>query len=177
MLYYLYLLKPLFSPLNIFQYITFRAAAAFLSALFISLATGPGIIRWLRDKKGHKVRQDTPAQHQTKSGTPAMGGLIIYLAMLGSCLLWARLSNRFVLLLLVTSTVLFLLVFFDDYLKLSGDRKDGLVASVKLSVQLFLAFGAAAYLYIDPPNMAYATSLSVPYSNEWFIYLVVLYIP
>ena len=177
MLYYLYLLKPLFSPLNIFQYITFRAAGAFLTALFISLISGPGIIRWLRSKIAHKVRQDTPAHHQTKSGTPAMGGVIIYLSMLGSCLLWTRMSDRFVLLFLVTSTVLFLLGFIDDYLKTSEHRKDGLVPSVKLGVQLFLALGVAAYLYIDPPNLAYATSLSVPYSKEWFIYLGVLYIP
>jgi len=141
------------------------------------LATGPGIIRWLREKKGHKVRQDTPVQHQIKSGTPAMGGLIIYLAMLGSCLLWARLTNRFVLLFLVTATILFLLGFVDDYLKISETRKDGLIPVMKLSVQLFLALGVAAYLYIDPPNLAYATSLSVPYSKEWFIYLGALYIP
>jgi len=177
MLYYLYLLKPLFSPLNIFQYITFRAAAAFLTALFISLFSGPGIIRCLRSKMTHKIRQDTPAQHQTKAGTPAMGGLIIFLAMLGSCLLWARVSDRFVLLFLVTSTILFLLGFIDDYLKASAHRKDGLAASAKLGVQVFLALGVAAYLYIDPPNLAYATSLSVPYSKEWFIYLGVLYIP
>src|SRR5882762_9691128 len=105
MLYYLYLLKPLFSPLNIFQYITFRAACAFLSALFISLVSGPGIIRWLRSNKGHKVRVDTPAQHQTKSGTPSMGGLIIYLAMLSASLFWARMTDRFVLLYLATCTV------------------------------------------------------------------------
>src|SRR5690348_234760 len=112
MLYYLYLLKPLFSPLNVFQYITFRAAGAFISALLISLATGPSIIEWLKAQKAHhKVREDTPAQHQAKSGTPAMGGLIIYLAMILSCLLWARMSDRFVLLFLITSTALFLLGF------------------------------------------------------------------
>ena len=177
MLYYLYLLKPLFSPLNIFQYITFRAACAFLSALFISLVTGPGIMRWLRLNKAHKVRVDTPAQHQTKSGTPSMGGLIIYLAMASASLLWARLSNRFVLLFLVTGTILCLLGFVDDYLKASATRKDGLAPYVKMGIQLFLAMGVAGYLYIDPPNVAYATSLSVPYSKEWFIYLGALYVP
>lgn len=177
MLYYLYLLKPLFSPLNIFQYITFRSACAFLTALFISLITGPGMIRWLRTKKGHKIREDTPVQHQTKSGTPAMGGLIIYLAMTSACLLWARLPNRFVLLFLFTSTILCLLGFVDDYLKASENRKDGLSPSVKMGVQLFLAFGVAGYLYIDPPNLAYAASLSVPYSKGWFIYIGALYVP
>src|ERR1039457_6588390 len=162
MLYYLYLLKPLFSPLNIFQYITFRSACAFLTALFISLLSGPGMIRWLRGKKAHKVREDTPVQHQTKTGTPAMGGLIIYLAMTGACLLWARIQDRFVLLILITSSILCVLGFVDDYLKASEKRKEGLSPSVKMGVQVFLALGVAAYLYIDPPNLAYATSLSVP---------------
>jgi phospho-N-acetylmuramoyl-pentapeptide-transferase len=177
MLYHLYLLKSLFSPLNIFQYITFRSAGAFLTALLLSLATGPGIIRWLKSKKAQRIRPDTPAHHQTKSGTPAMGGLIIFAAMTGSCLLWARLSDRFVLLFLATCTVLWLLGFADDYLKAAENRKDGISPAVKMGVQVFLALGVAAYLYIDPPNSAYATSLSVPYSKEWFIQLGVLYVP
>src|SRR5580698_7260908 len=139
MLYYLYLLKPLFSPFNVFQYITFRSASAFLTALFVSLATGPGIIRWLRTKKAQRIRADTPAAHKAKSGTPAMGGLIIYLAMLFSCLLWARLTDRFVLLLLTTSTVLWMLGYADDYLKASEKRKDGLTPAVKMGIQLALA--------------------------------------
>src|SRR6266704_1245370 len=114
MLYRLYLLKPLFSPLNVFQYITFRSACAFLTALFLSLATGPGIIRWLRTKKAQRIRADTPTHHQAKTGTPAMGGLIIFGAMASSCLLWARLSDRFVLLFLATCTVLWLLGYADD---------------------------------------------------------------
>src|SRR5258706_3861646 len=127
MLYYLYLLKPLFSPLNLFQYITFRGAGAFLTALVISLTTAPGIIRWLKSKKAQKIRADTPVHHQAKSGTPAMGGHIIFLAMMTSCLLWARLTNRFVLLYLATCTVLWALGYLDDYLKASEKRADGLV--------------------------------------------------
>ncbi len=177
MLYHLYLLKPLFSPLNIFQYITFRAAGAFLTALSISLASGPKIIRWLKTQKAQKIRADTPSHHQAKTGTPAMGGLIIFLAMMVSCLLWARLSDRFVLLFLATCTVLWLLGYTDDFLKASAQRKDGLSPAVKLGVQLFLAMGVAAYLYIDPPNIAHATSVGVPYSKEWFLQLGVLYIP
>ena len=80
MLYYLSQLKVLFSPLNIFQYITFRAAGSFLTSLFVALFSGPAMIRWLRSKRPQKIRADTPAQHQTKAGTPAMGGLLIYLA-------------------------------------------------------------------------------------------------
>ena len=87
MLYHLYLLKPLFSPLNIFQYITFRAAGAFLTALFISLVTGPSIIRWLRSKKTQKhLRRYARRSIKPKRARPAMGGLIILLgAMMGAC--------------------------------------------------------------------------------------------
>ena len=106
-----------------------------------------------------------------------MGGLIIFWAMIGSCLLWARLSDRFVLLFLSTCTILWILGFADDYLKASEKRKDGLSPAVKMGVQLFLAIGIAAYLYIDPPNAAYATSVSVPYSKEFFLNLGILYIP
>src|SRR5258708_3196898 len=177
MLYHLYLLKPLFSPLNIFQYITFRAAGAFLTALVVSLVSGPSIIKWLRSKKTQKIRADTPARHQAKTGTPAMGGLIIFLAMITSCLLWARMSDRFVLLFLATCTILWILGYIDDYLKATGQSKDGLTPAVKLGTQMVLAIGIAAYLYLDPPNAAYATSVGVPYSKEWFLQLGVLYIP
>src|SRR4051812_7453312 len=100
MLYYLYQLRFYFSPLNVFRYITVRAAGAFLTALAISLFSAPKIIRWLRAKKNKGVRPDTPPHHQVKSGTPAMGGIIIYLAMMAACFLWARLEDRFVLLFL-----------------------------------------------------------------------------
>jgi phospho-N-acetylmuramoyl-pentapeptide-transferase len=177
MLYCLYLLKPLFSPLNVFQYITFRSAGAFLAGLLISLVSGPPIIRWLKTRKTQKIRADTPAQHQLKSGTPAMGGLIIYLAMAGSCLLWARLTDRYVQLFLVTCTVLWILGFVDDFLKASDKRKDGLTPPVKMGVQVILALSVATYLYMDPPSAAHATSLSVPYSKGWLINLGAFYIP
>jgi len=148
-----------------------------MTALFISLVSAPGIIRWLKSRKMQKIRVDTPIGHQTKTGTPAMGGLIIFLAMATSCLLWARLVDRFVLLFLVTCTILWILGYVDDSLKASDKRKDGLTPAVKMGIQLILAVGVAAYLYIDPPSAAYATSVSVPYSKEWFLHLGVLYIP
>src|SRR5262249_34927020 len=155
--------------LNVFQYITFRSAGAFLTALVISLLTGPGIIRWLKTQRVQKIRADTPSLHQAKSGTPAMGGILIFGAMASSCLLWARLADRFVLLFLVTCFILWLLGYVDDYLKASEKRKDGLSPAVKMGVQLFLAIGVAAYLYVDPPNSLFATSVSVPYSKHWLL--------
>lgn len=177
MLYSLYSLKGLFSPLNLFQYITFRSAMAFLTALVVAWIAGPGIIRWLREKKAQGLRQDTPATHQAKVGTPAMGGLLIFLAFGASSLLWARLTDRLVLLFLAVCFVLAAIGFIDDYLKTVARRKDGLSPAVKMGAQLTLALAVAAYLYRDPPNAVYASQISVPYLKDVILNLGMFYIP
>jgi phospho-N-acetylmuramoyl-pentapeptide-transferase len=177
MLYYLALLKADFSPLNIFQYITFRAAGSFLTSLFVALFSGPAIIRWLKRRRPQKIRADTPAQHQAKAGTPAMGGILIYAAFLVAMLLWSRLTDRWVLLFLSTCTGYFLIGFVDDYLKAKEKRKDGLSAAAKMGAQLILGLGVATYLYIDPPNVLFATRVSVPFSKEIFLNLGFFFIP
>src|SRR5262249_9549462 len=149
----------------------------FLTALVITFICAPPIIAWLRRMKGHTIRKDTPTQHQTKAGTPAMGGLIIFLAIMGSCALWAKLSDRFILLFLTTCSMLWLLGFLDDFLKIQQHRRDGLAPSVKMMGQMMLALGVAAYLYIAPPNPMFSTWLSVPYSKEWMLHLGSLIIP
>src|SRR4051794_37143566 len=127
MLYHLHNLTGLFSPFNVFQYITFRSAGAFLTALGTSLVVGPSVIRWLRARGASQtIRADGPPQHHAKSGTPTMGGLIIYFTMLASALLWSRLDNRFVILFLVSATVLWLIGYLDDFLKSKHPRKQGL---------------------------------------------------
>ncbi len=178
MLYYLHNLKPLFSPLNVFQYITFRSAGAFLSALGISLMVGPWVIRMLRTHgAAQTIRADGPPQHHAKSGTPTMGGLIIYVTMLIAALLWARLDDRLVILFLICATVLWLIGFMDDYLKSLNPRKKGITPAVKMTGQLVLAFFVAAYLYRWPPNAQFATHISVPYSKEWTLNLGAFYVP
>src|SRR5215510_3419654 len=83
---------------NVFRYLTFRSLMALISALVISLLIGPPIIRRLREMQhgGQTVREDTPDRHRSKKGTPTMGGVIILAAILGSTLLWANLSIRYV---------------------------------------------------------------------------------
>lgn len=177
MLYFLYFLKHQFSPLNVFQYITLRSAGAFLTALATTFLIGPMIIRWLRAKKLQTIRPDTPAHHKAKAGTPSMGGLIIFLSLALSSILWARLDDRFVQLFLAVCTILFLIGMADDYLKGLAHRKDGLAAHVKLTGQLLLSLGVAAYIYYFPPNSQFGTQLMIPYSKELLINLGVLYIP
>jgi phospho-N-acetylmuramoyl-pentapeptide-transferase len=178
MLYHLYTLKAFFSPLNVFQYITFRSAGAFLTSLGISLVVSPWVIRWLRRQgTSQTIRAEGPPQHHAKSGTPTMGGMIIYFTMLVSALLWARLSDRFVVLFLVCATGLWLIGFFDDYMKSHHSRKKGLTPAVKMTGQLTLAFFIAGYLYTYPPNGAFSTLINVPFSKEITLSLGALYAP
>ena len=95
MLYHLlYPLHDTFSVLNVVRYITFRTAAASLTAMAVSLLLGPWFIRRLRDfQVGQVVRTDGPATHKPKAGTPTMGGLLILTAVLVPTMLWADLQN------------------------------------------------------------------------------------
>ena len=103
MLYHL--LAPLgkhFIIFNLFNYISFRAAGATVTALLLAFLAGPPIIARLRARKvGQVIRAEGPASHQTKRGTPTMGGLIILLATIVPTLLWAPLTNRFVLVAMI----------------------------------------------------------------------------
>src|SRR5213075_430230 len=107
---FLYPLNRLWAPLrvlNVFQYITFRTAVASLTALTISLALGPWLIHRLREFQiGQHIREEGPKSHQTKAGTPTMGGVLIMVSILIPTLLWADLRNYFVW-LAVLSTLAF----------------------------------------------------------------------
>src|ERR671934_2990393 len=99
MLYYL--LVPLAKDhivFNVFRYLTFRSFMALISALVISLVVGPWLIGRLRRMQhgAETLREDTPERHRTKKGTPTMGGVVILAAILGSTILWANLTNRYV---------------------------------------------------------------------------------
>ena len=94
------------SVLNVVQYITFRTAAASITAFVVSLALGPWLIAKLREFQiGQVIRQEGPTSHRAKAGTPTMGGLLILTAALGPTLLWARLNNLFVWIAIVTTAV------------------------------------------------------------------------
>ncbi len=179
MLYYLlYPLHKYFFGFNVFQYITFRAGGAILTALLISFFITPSIIRKL--KKLHieqQIRDDGPSSHLSKVGTPSMGGLIILLTLVSSTLLWARLDNRFIILALFTTVWLGILGFLDDYLKIIRKHSKGLSAPAKLLGQIILGLIIAVYLYSDPLNLEYATKLNIPYIKNAFLDLGLFYIP
>ena len=176
MLYYAHFLRELFSPLNVLQYITFRAGGALMTSFLLSLLVGPWLIAKLRTYKiGQVQRTDGPQTHLAKQGTTTMGGLLIFLTLVGSTLLWARLDNRFILLLLFTTVVLAFTGWLDDYTKLVKKNPKGASSTFKFALQMFTAVAVAAYLAADPPNAAFANSLSVPYTKELFIGLGFLY--
>jgi phospho-N-acetylmuramoyl-pentapeptide-transferase len=102
---------------NLFNYISFRAAGATVTALLLAFVVGPPVIARLRARKvGQIIRAEGPASHQTKRGTPTMGGLIIILATVVPTLLWAPLTNRFVVVAMLSILWMGCIGFLDDYL-------------------------------------------------------------
>ena len=142
MLYHLFTsLSTSYSGFNVFRYITFRAAMAALLSLLISFLLGPWLIRVLTERQiGQQIRDDGPASHAVKAGTPTMGGALIILALLFSTVMLADITNRYVLLALVATVGSGAVGFADDYLKLTGKNSKGLAPRTKLLGQLAVAF-------------------------------------
>ncbi len=162
--------------INLFQYITFRAGGAILTCLIISFIIAPIIIRNLKKYKiGQTVRDDGPKTHQVKSGTTTMGGIIIIISLLLSTVLWARLDNPFILWLIGATIYFGMIGFVDDYLKLVKKNPKGLSAKKKLFFQSLFAIGVIVYLYFNPTNYQYATSLNIPYLKTTFVEMSFLY--
>lgn len=120
------LLYPLYTThiiFNVLKYISFRTISATLTALLISFILGPWLIKKLKELHlGQRVREDVPARHQEKQGTPTMGGSLIIIAVIGSTLLWSNLRNTYVWLILFISISFALLGFIDDYKKEKGGK-------------------------------------------------------
>jgi phospho-N-acetylmuramoyl-pentapeptide-transferase len=136
-----------FGPLNIFRYITFRAAGAAATALFFVFFFGPAIISALRIKqgKGQPIREDGPASHLlTKKGTPTMGGLMILSGLLVATLLWGNLKNYYVWIVLFVTASFGAIGFYDDYLKVTKQSHKGFSGRMRLALE-FLIAGAACY--------------------------------
>ena len=119
MLYhFLYPLKPYWSILNLFQYITFRSALAAIISLLISFLFGPKVIRMLKSHHiGENIRSTGPRTHIQKQGTPTMGGVLIIMSILVSLILWADLKNNFIWISILSCLSFGFIGFYDDYLK------------------------------------------------------------
>ena len=136
---------------NLFNYITFRAAGATVTALLLAFVLGPWIIRKLREHKvGQVVRAEGQASHHEKRGTPTMGGIIIILATLVPTILWARLDSRYVIIAIVAMLWMGVIGFLDDYLKIVRGKSQGLVARWKLVGQVSFGIALGVYLLLFP---------------------------
>ncbi|MGH9406183.1 MAG: phospho-N-acetylmuramoyl-pentapeptide-transferase [Terriglobia bacterium] len=150
--------------LNLFRYITFRTAAASLTALVLSLVLGPWLIKKLRAFQiGQYIREEGPETHKAKAGTPTMGGVLIGLCIVVPTLLWSDLSNVFVWLTLGVTVGMGAIGFWDDYLKVRRRRNLGLRARSKLSLQVLAGLLLAVALAILSGRGLYSTKLTFPF--------------
>ena len=177
MLYHLlYPLRDFFSPLNVFQYITFRSASAAILALIISFILGPAIIRMLRRHQiGEEIREYGPESHFKKRGTPTMGGIIILSAIILPTLLLADIKNPFVQILLISTIWMGCIGFIDDYLKSIKKIKKGLVARYKLAGQISIGLIITFWIYNTPGWENIITVTSIPFLKDSVIDFGLLY--
>jgi phospho-N-acetylmuramoyl-pentapeptide-transferase len=174
---FLKLLYPLvhhFSFFNIFQYITFRAAYAAITALLLAFLFGPLVIAKLRALKAGRVREDTPASHQAKVGTPSMGGVLIVASVVVSVLLWQDVTSTYTWLLLLALLGFGAIGFADDLMKILRKRR-GISAGVKFGGQFLVSAVVAVVLFLERTDTT--TLLYIPFLKHAVIDLSWLYIP
>jgi phospho-N-acetylmuramoyl-pentapeptide-transferase len=175
--------KTLFYPLvkyftffNIFQYLSFRAAYAAVTALLISFMFGPTVIKLLTKLKlGQEVRNDGPESHLVKAGTPTMGGVLIIISVVISVLLWQDLTQFYTWVLLLTVIGFGGIGFVDDYLKISRKSSDGLQSRFKFFGQIGVALIVVLILYFNRND--HTTLLYVPFFKNPVLDMSFLFIP
>ena len=172
----LHTLQDQVGAFNVFRYITFRTAMAALTALMVSLLLGPSLIARLRHSQiGQSIREEGPSSHQTKQGTPTMGGLLIIIAAVLPTLLWADLTNAFMW-IAVGATVSFGAIgFADDYLKVARSHNLGLRAATKFALQVVVALALGTLLLWLARQGQFSTTLTFPFFKNFNPDLGILY--
>lgn len=162
MLYHLlYPLHDTFVAFNVFRYITFRTFAALFTSMMIYFLFGRYLINYMRRKQfWQAIRDDGPVQHLNKGSTPTMGGILILLAVVFSTLMWARLDNSYVFLVIGVAIAFALIGFIDDYIKVILRDSHGLRARYKFPLQVGVGFAAGLILF---DGMGFDTHLAVPF--------------
>jgi phospho-N-acetylmuramoyl-pentapeptide-transferase len=163
---------------NLFRYITFRAGGAFLTALIFGFLFGPPLIDVLRRRqgKGQPIRNAGPETHFSKAGTPTMGGLLIIGALVTATLLWARLDNPFVWLVLFVTVSYALIGFADDFAKVRRQSSAGVSGRVRLGLGFVIAGIAGAWAAHIHPE-ALSNQLAFPIFKDALLYMGVFFIP
>ena len=174
----LYPLHEHWSVLNVFQYITFRAAYAAVTALLISFVFGDWVIRRLQTLQlGETIRADGPAHHAAKAGTPTMGGVLVLTAVVLPTLLWADLTNRYVQLCLLATVWMGAIGFIDDWLKVVKKRPKGMIGRVKLIGQVGFCLVLYAVIRELGGESTARTTLALPFLKNAFLDLGWFYLP
>src|SRR4029453_474522 len=152
---------PLLKALNVFKYVTFRTAYAAITALALSLIFGPVVIRKLTEFKfGQEIREEGPASHQAKRGTPTMGGVMIIGSGFISPLLWGDLKSWLLWIALLGMAGCGAIGFADDYIKIVKKRSLGLTGLQKIAGQLLVGASGSGLLFVTPK---YSSVLYVPF--------------
>jgi len=163
---------------NLFRYITFRAGAAFLTALVFGFIFGRPLIDLLRRRqgKGQPIRDDGPATHFIKAGTPTMGGLLILSALVFSTLLWARLDTPYVWIVLLVTLAFGLIGFADDYAKVTRQTSKGVSSRVRFIAGLVIA-GLAVYAAASFHPTDLTNQLALPLFKNLLLNLGIFFVP
>jgi phospho-N-acetylmuramoyl-pentapeptide-transferase len=163
---------------NLFRYLTFRAGGAFFTALIFGFLFGRPLIDLLRRKqgKGQPIRDDGPATHFAKAGTPTMGGLLILSALLFSTLLWARLDNGYVWIVTLVTFAFGLIGFADDYAKVTKQNTKGVSGRVRMLLGLAIAALATfAATFFHPAELT--NQLAMPFLKDVLLNLGFFFVP
>ena len=167
-----------YSFLNVFKYITFRTGLSVITSFVIVFIIGEPLIKiFQKNQISGPIRQDGPIDHIIKkSGTPTMGGLIIILGILLGTLLWADLSNIYILTVIFVSIGLGLLGFFDDLLKIKQKNSRGLNSKLKLLGQIVISF-IAIYILSEHSNHQFLNNLYFPFFKNLIFPMGIFFIP
>jgi phospho-N-acetylmuramoyl-pentapeptide-transferase len=169
---------PGLGALNVFRYITFRAAYAAITALVLCYVMGPPMIAWLRRVRlGQKVRAEGPQSHLVKAGTPTMGGLLIVTSIVLPTLLWGNFHSRPVWLAVLATVWLGALGFLDDWLRVVKGAPKGLLGRYKLAGQITLGAVVGLVLVVWPEPGLPTTVTHVPFAKFQFVDFGWLFVP
>lgn len=178
MFYWLTILSDGGDFFNLFRYITFRAGGAFITSLIFGFVFGKPLINLLRRKqgRGQPIRTDGPESHFSKVGTPTMGGAMILGALLVSTVLWARLDNMFVWVVLFVTVSFGIIGFADDYAKVSKQNTTGVSSKIRLGLGFIIALIASiAASQLHPGGLS--LQVAMPIMKDTLIPFGILFFP
>lgn len=178
MFYWLTILSDGGDFFNLFRYITFRAGGAFITSLIFGFIFGKPLINLLRRKQGggQPIRKDGPESHFSKAGTPTMGGAMILGALLVSTVLWARLDNMFVWVVLFVTVSFGIIGFADDYAKIRKQNTTGVSSTIRLGLGFIIALIASiAASKLHPDGLS--LQVAMPIMKDTLIPFGILFFP